>query len=204
MEPFKLQNNDIVHIPNEAEFKSSIILEAGADVTSIPFIEGADLLSVVRAYRSKFSSLSDTKNAYLMRNGEKIYTNFNRIFYDRDYNELIALEKNDIISVPVLQQTVVVIGAVLRPGSYPYVPGKTYEYYIALAGGFDLQRNAISSVKIRDAADKKMNKKDYILPGSIITASSNAFLYNVMPYITFIGTIVTIIGGIFTIIDKLK
>ena len=139
-----------------------------------------------------------------MRNGEKIYTNFNRIFYDRDYNELIALEKNDIISVPVLQQTVVVIGAVLRPGSYPYVPGKTYEYYIALAGGFDLQRNAISSVKIRDAADKKMNKKDYILPGSIITASSNAFLYNVMPYITFIGTIVTIIGGIFTIIDKLK
>lgn len=204
MEPFKLQNNDIVHIPNEAEFKSSIILEAGADVTSIPFIEGADLLSVVRAYRSKFSSLSDTKNAYLMRNGEKIYTNFNRIFYDRDYNELIALEKNDIISVPVLQQTVVVIGAVIRPGSYPYVPGKTYEYYIALAGGFDLQRNAISSVKIRDAADKKMNKKDYILPGSIITASSNAFLYNVMPYITFIGTIVTIIGGIFTIIDKLK
>ena len=194
MVPFKLQNKDIVHIPNEMEFKSSITLQAGADVTSIPFIEGADLLSVVRAYRSKFSSLSDTKNAYLMRNGEKIYTNFNRIFYDKDYNELVALEKNDIIVVPVLQQTVVVIGAVVRPGTYPYVPGKTYEYYIALAGGFDLQRNAVSSVKIKDAADKKMNKKDYILPGSIITASSNAFLYNVMPYVTFVASVLGIIA----------
>ena len=129
-----------------------------------------------------------------MRNGEKIYTNFNRIFYDKDYNELVALEKNDIIVVPVLQQTVVVIGAVVRPGTYPYVPGKTYEYYIALAGGFDLQRNAVSSVKIKDAADKKMNKKDYILPGSIITASSNAFLYNVVPYVTFVASVLGIIA----------
>ena len=206
MEPFKVQNNDIVHIPNEMEFKSSIILEAGENITHIPFIEGADLLSMVRAYRSKFSPLSDTKNAYLMRNGEKIYTNFNRIFYDIGYNELIGLERGDIIVVPVLQQTVMVIGAVVRPGAYKYVPGKTYEYYIALAGGFDLQRNAVSSVKIKDASDKKMNKKDYILPGSIITASSNSFLYNVMPYLTFIasvlGIIATTVGLVFTLKGK--
>ncbi|UTC64674.1 SLBB domain-containing protein [Treponema sp. OMZ 788] len=202
--PFKLNNNDIVHIPNEMEFKSSIILDAGSGITHIPFTEGADLVSVVRSYRGKFSPLSDTKNAYLMRNGEKVYTNFNRIFYDIDYNELIVLERGDVIVVPVLQQTVIVIGAVLRPGAYPYVPGKTYEYYIALAGGFDLQRNAISSVKIKDVSGKKANKKDYVLPGSIITASSNAFLYNVMPYLSFVATVLTIIGTVFTIVGNLK
>lgn len=38
--PFKLNNNDIVHIPNEMEFKSSIILDAGSGITHIPFTEG--------------------------------------------------------------------------------------------------------------------------------------------------------------------
>lgn len=204
IEPFKLQNNDVLHIPNELEFKSSIILDTGSGIINIPFVEGADLLSIVRAYRSKFSPLSDTKNAYLMRDGKKIYTNFNKIFYDIDYNELIVLESEDIIVVPVLQQTVIVTGAVLRPGSYTYSPGQTYEYYVALAGGFDLERNAVSSVKIKDASGKKMNKKDFILPGSIITASSNNFLYNVMPYLTFIASVLGIISTTLTLVFTLK
>lgn len=222
---FQLQNKDIINIPDHIEFKPIITIEfeesflpikelAGHEYDRkdmhnteiIPFTEGSDLVSIVRAYRSKFSKMSDTKNAYLMRNGEKIYTNFNRIFYDIDYNEKILLEAGDMIIIPAILQTVTVSGAVTRPGAYPYVPGKTYEYYIAVAGGFINQQNAFSSVKIRDASGKKMNKKDYILPDSIITANSNAFLYNVMPYVTFVasvlGIIATTVGLVFTLRGK--
>lgn len=206
IDSFVLENQDSVYIPNELEFKSAIILDAGSGIIRIPFTEGADLVSVVRAYRGQFGALADTKNAYLMRDDKKIYTNFNRIFYDIDYNEKVYLQLGDKIVVPVLQQTVIVAGAVVNPGAYPYVPGKTYEYYVALAGGFVNQQNAFASVKIRDASGKKMNKKDHILPDSVITASSNAFLYNAMPYLTFIssvlGIIATTIGLVFTLRGK--
>jgi len=209
---FILQNRDIINIPDSIEFKPVITLEfekrekeeAFSYTEVIPFTEGADLVSIVRAHRYLFSRTADTKNAYLMRNGKKIYSNFNKIFYDIDYNEKILLESGDAIIIPEIVQKIIVAGAVVKPGAYPYVPGKTYEYYIALAGGFINNQNTFSSVKIQDASGKKMNKKDYILPDSVITASSNAFLYNVMPYLTFIGTIVTIVGGILTIIYKLN
>ncbi|WP_149242271.1 SLBB domain-containing protein [Dyadobacter sp. 32] len=60
---------------------------------------------------------------------EKILSN------PRSRNDLI-LEDGDIIRIPSLLQTVKISGAVLRPISVVYEPGKSFKYYIHSAGGF--------------------------------------------------------------------
>jgi hypothetical protein len=46
------------------------------------------------------------------------------------------VETGDVVYVPQRPSTISVLGQVLQPGSYPYVPGETVEAYIDKAGGF--------------------------------------------------------------------
>lgn len=170
------------------------------NVITVSFNDGDDLVSMLRAKRTLFSNMSDTQNAHLVRNGVKIFSNFNRIFYDAGYNERIPLEPNDRIIVPFLKQVVTVAGAVAKPGQYPYHPGKTWEFYVAQAGGFNIDRNMAAAVTIKTASGKKLSKKDYILPDSIITAKTNSFFYHFTKYAAVVTTILTIISSTLAII----
>ncbi|MDZ7315359.1 MAG: SLBB domain-containing protein, partial [candidate division KSB1 bacterium] len=49
----------------------------------------------------------------------------------------IALQDRDLIVVPAVENTVYVVGHVKNPGLLPYEPGKSYEYYIKRAGGYN-------------------------------------------------------------------
>ncbi len=226
LESFQLKNNDRVYIEDNANLRGVVYFEGSLDIepklaskddliekkdtvlkdTVLPveFLQGDDLLSVLREKRALFSRMSDTKNAYLMRNGKKIYENFNRIFFDPDYNEKILLKSGDRIVVPFLQQTVTVVGAVMNPGSYPYVPGKTYEYYIGLAGGFDESRNVGASVYVKDSAGNYMSDNEHILPGASVIAKSNSFTYNFNKWAPVIATTISIISITLTIITFAK
>ena len=107
--------------------------------------------------------------------------------------------------MPEIKQTVTVTGAVVTPGVYPYTPGRTFEYYIALAGGFDYERNARGAVLITDVYGKKLPKDAAIGPNTLITAKSNAFMYNFniyAPLITVTATVVTATIAILTFIYK--
>ncbi len=205
---FVLENHDSIHIENRADLRKLVYFEGAlnskSNVDPVQFFDGDDLISIIRARRTLFSSMSDTKNAYLVRNGQIIYKDFNRIFFDPSYDEKIPLEAGDRIVVPVLEATVTVLGAVLRPGSYPYVPGKTYEYYIGLAGGFDKSRNEGSAVYIKDVAGKYLAKEEHILPNSTITAKNNAFMYNFTKYLPLLTTTISIISITLTILNFVR
>ncbi len=49
--------------------------------------------------------------------------------------EDVILYSGDVVVFPRDEQTVHVVGNVLKPGYIPYIPGKTAAYYIQLAGG---------------------------------------------------------------------
>lgn len=201
---FELKNYDSVYVENSASLKGLVYFEGSLNsaekVVPVQFTMGDDLVSVIRERRTLFSSMSDTKNAYLMRKGQKIYENFNRIFYDTEYSEKILLEHEDRIVVPFLQQVVIVAGAVVKPGSYPYSPGKSFEYYVSLSGGFDVTRNVGSAVVITDASGKKMKKTDDILPDTVITAKSNSFVYNFSRYAPVVSIIATVLSIVTSVI----
>jgi protein involved in polysaccharide export with SLBB domain len=72
---------------------------------------------------------------------------------------------------------VTVAGAVALPGRYPYIPDRSWEYYVGLAGGFVKERNSGEAVAIKDLGGTELGKGDEIAPVTTITAQTNAGLY---------------------------
>ena len=173
---------------------------------SIPFTQGDDLVSIVRERFQLFTRpWVDAAGAYIFRQGKQIPINLNPLLFDSSYNEVILLESGDRLIIPEMKHTVTVTGAVANPGTYLYTPGRTFEYYIGLAGGFDYQRNTGQAVTITDVYGKKLAKDSIIGPNTTIAAKSNAFMYNFniyAPLITVTATVLTIITTILALTKR--
>jgi hypothetical protein len=116
-----------------------------------------------------------------------------------NYHSEYYVEENDTLIIPFRQYFVTVAGSVAVPGRYPYIPDRAWDYYVALAGGVIRERNSFESVEIKDLNGKKLRKVDIIMPETIITAKTNAFLYHFNLYAGPIGTVLTIITSFFTV-----
>ena len=100
------------------------------------------------------------------------------VIYD-ETSEKITLEADSIIITSTL---ISVSGAVYDPGSYPFIPGKGYSYYVGLAGGIDPERNNFDRVKITDSDGKARSRDESIEPGDKIFVRTNKFVYNFNRY----------------------
>ncbi len=167
---------------------------SAANKLSQNFDYGTNYDSFVREHRSIFSSVSDLKNAYVSRNGETIPLDLEKILYDVSYYSDLLIENGDVLLVPFKQFFVTVSGAVNAPGRYPYIPDRTYDYYISLAGGFDKSKNSGGAVRISDIEGKTIPKNKYITPESIIEAKTNSFGY----YFNSVGGVITTILSVIT------
>jgi len=80
---------------------------------------------------------ADLKNAYVLRDGEKVKQNFYNLFMNGQTSEDIVIEPNDAIFIPAyLDKNVYVMGAVISPKSIEYREGLTVMEAILGAGGF--------------------------------------------------------------------
>jgi hypothetical protein len=102
--------------------------------------------------------------------------------------------------IPFKQAFISVAGAVNTPGRYPYIPGRTWDYYIGLAGGFVVDKNANQSITIKDIKGNVLGKTDPITPETTITASTNSFTYYFSKYSPVITTILSLISATATLI----
>jgi protein involved in polysaccharide export with SLBB domain len=183
---------------------SSVIASVEGNLTAstrlvVRYYQGENYAALIRRNMNWFSAVSDTQNAYIIRNGEQLPFNLNPVLYDPDYNINLKVETNDTLIIPFRQYFVNVAGAVALPGRYPYIPDRQWDYYIALAGGFRPEQNSRQSVEIQDISGKKMKKTDVIMPETSITANANSFLYHFNQYAPVITTVLTIVSTMFTI-----
>jgi protein involved in polysaccharide export with SLBB domain len=200
-EGFSLNDLDEVYVPLITDLmpvmfaEGAVQLQNGesgevlseANRLAVRFNKGENYASLVQRSRGWFSSVSDTRNAYLLRGGERVMMNLNPMLYDSGYRSEYYVEENDTLVIPFRQYFVTVAGAVARPGRYPYIPDRTWGYYVALAGGFDPVRNAFERVAITDITGERLEKGDEITPETIITAVTNGGFYyfnQVAPVIT--------------------
>ena len=112
------------------------------------------------------------------------------------------LKPDDNVHVKFAQVTI--SGAVFAPGSVPYSPGQTYQYYIGLAGGFDQERNRNGGVEITDVNGKPKWDDEIVQPGDRIFAQNNSFLYNFNTYFPVITSGVLFITTIISLIELLS
>ncbi len=204
-ENYALENYDEVIIPAVTKLRPVMFVEgavANADEMTaarhlvVQFMPGDTYASLVRANMGWFSEVSDTRNAYILRGGERIQINLDVLLYDKSYRGEVLVEENDVLIIPFRQFFVTVAGAVINPGRYPYIPDRDWEYYISLAGGFIKERNFAKLITIRDSSGKRLGKTSEIVPETIITAETNQFLFffnQYAPIVTTTASIITVI-----------
>lgn len=173
--------------------------ESSAHV-AVSFQTGENYAFLIRRKNTMFSSVSDIENAYIIRKGKEIPIDVSKILYDTSYYSQEFVEPYDTLMIPFKQAFVSVAGAVNTPGRYPYIPGRTWDYYIGLAGGFVVDKNANQSITIKDIKGNVLGKTDPITPETTITASTNSFTYYFSKYSPVITTILSLISATATLI----
>lgn len=149
----------------------------------------------IRSRKAYFNSaIADLQNAYIIRGEQLIPFDLSKALYDSSFTTDLTVEPYDLLRVPVKQFFVSVAGSVKNPGRYPYIPNKTFDYYVGLAGGFNKIENKRNSVEIIDGEGNKLNKKSEITPETTITAEANSFLFYFNQYAPVVTTILTAIS----------
>ena len=190
--------NNVAFIEGAIKVSADINLEASNQVP-VKISEGLRYSSFVRQNKSLFSEVSDLQNAYIVRGDQKIQINLIPYLYNPDYYSDLTVEPYDVLRIPFRQFFVTVSGAVHTPGRYPFIPDRTYEYYVAMAGGFDKSKNRGDSVVITDIQGKKLKKDTIITPECNIRAKSNSFGYYFSQYSPIATTLLSIISTILSV-----
>ncbi len=188
-EDYELMNHDSISIGSFFALKPVMFVEGAIAAKEGTALEAADRIPVqfenktnyaylVRSHASWFTSAaSDTKNAFVIRKDQIIPVDIDKMLYDKSYYSDLTVEPDDILRIPFKQYFVSVAGAVHNPGRYPYIPDRTYDYYVGLAGGFIKEKNSFDSVDIVDINGHKLKKSEYITPETTITADFNSAFY---------------------------
>jgi protein involved in polysaccharide export with SLBB domain len=206
-ENYPLRNLDEVTVPSITDLMPVMFVEGAiqgpatlesaesnvANRLPVRFNQGENYSSLVQRNRLLFTAISDTRNAYIIRDEERIPLNINLMLYDSSYQSSYFVERNDVLIIPFRQYFVTVAGAVAVPGRYPYIPDRSWDYYVALAGGFVRERNSWESVAIKDISGKAMRKTDPIMPETTITARTNAALYYFNQYAPVVTSLLSIV-----------
>ena len=117
----------------------------------------------------------------------------------RALDELIQPEDRIVVTASLIA----VAGAVYNPGTYPFVPGKSFEYYVQLAGGIDPERNTDDKVTITNAGGKRLNQDTTVNTGDRIFVQTNDFAYNFNRYFPIITAGISLITTIISVVDLL-
>jgi protein involved in polysaccharide export with SLBB domain len=202
----ELRLYDIVAVPSLQELLPVAWFEGAVGLSSTgaspetsqrlayTFVPGETVSQAAHANRKLFSAVSDLASAYIIHvDGSQTAVNLAKFIYDYDLTNDIQLRANDIIIVPFRQFFVTVSGAVHFPGRYPYIPNRTWEYYIGLAGGFDTDKNSGQKITIYDVKSNKVAIAGReIQPEDDIVAESNSFTYNMMKVSSILSTVLSL------------
>ena len=109
------------------------------------------------------TQIADWRNAYVIRNGQKIKLNFYDLFINGKMSDDIVIEPNDAIFIPAFRdRNVYVMGAVTTPKSIAYRDGLTVVEALLEAGGFTKFAQQNNTVIYRKS--EKGDKKDLAIP----------------------------------------
>jgi len=212
---YELRHLDSVSIGSIASLKKTIFVQGAVGVSisesvsgsvattnlSYQFETGETYNHFVKSHKTWFTDVSDYERAYVSRKGEKISIDLYSMLFDPEYENDLELMEDDILVVPFKQFFVTVSGAVKIPGRYAYVPDRTWDYYVGLAGGFDAELNSRDAVKITDNLGNAVKKAEYITPETTIDALKNSFSYKFNKVVTPLMSILSVITSTILLVN---
>ncbi|MFW5786319.1 MAG: SLBB domain-containing protein [bacterium] len=150
----------------------------GAQRVPTDIIPGQRLSEYVYELGELFTQNAALEDAYIKR-GNEIHA-VDLLALAQGQLSLTAdpvLRAGDVLVVPFRQLQVTVLGAVNQPGRYPYVPDRSWRYYVNLAGGFSDDLNNFGTVRIRDGNEQSVSLDEPVGPEYTIVARRDSPRY---------------------------
>ncbi|MCF7916114.1 MAG: SLBB domain-containing protein, partial [Spirochaetaceae bacterium] len=218
-ENISLTDGDRVVIPSKMQYRPVVYFEgalvsdgeirareseAGASSTGktsrytrieYRFEPGEKLSTALKAMQSRYRLESELQSAYLVRSdrSETLAVDIESYLLSRQ-SEDPELQNGDTIVIPFKQLFVVVSGGVRNPGIYDYVQGRSYDYYVSLAGGVDKSMHWFGEhPKITDDQGNRLSNTAVIEPEYRIHYSHNNPFRVITPIAATLSTVVSTI-----------
>ena len=164
------------------------------------FVEGETVYDMLSALSAYFIDSSNLSAAYLVRDGKTIMLDFNEILYNGAESGSMTLESSDRFYIPFNQMLVSVVGGVERPGVYGYVPGRSADYYINLAGGYSADSKGEKSVTITGKDGTELDFSSPLAPETVISVERDNLSTQLASTVAVIGIVTSVVGLIASII----
>ena len=165
----------------------SEVISAAGNVTPGAFVEGAYLLRRMtdeelvqsRSLRDMIAAQAGSGNRDSLNMAgveiKSVYPvgiNLEEALNNPGSDADIVLRDGDVVSVPLYNGTVRVMGAVLYPNSVTFTEGKKLKYYVDAAGGFDTRARKNKTFVIYMNGMVAAGKSAEIRPGCIVIVPS--------------------------------
>ncbi len=151
------------------------------------------------------AAYADLRQAMIDRAGaggppQRIPLDLHRLLVEKDDTQNIALENGDVLTLPVAEDKVYVLGEVRAPGGIDYRPNLTPREYVALAGGPTVRaRYHRATVTMPDGRSYALAQAPPLEPGAVVTVPevSVRWYQDYLAIATALGTLITAYTGLF-------
>jgi protein involved in polysaccharide export with SLBB domain len=156
--------------------RGTVAQDEAAATKRLPYAEGDTVRSILERAGGT-GPLADLKGSYILRRGQAISIDLYALVMLRDFTADRPVQLGDTIVVPFRRASILVEGAVFRPGPYPYSPTNGVEQYLALAGGLSRNAQGIDEVYVVTPSGemRKYAPDLQIDPGSSLVVPERAF-----------------------------
>ncbi len=213
-EGYALRDGDVISIfPSELYLGSVTVEGALTDPTATTatklggqaaiklffrFAEGERVRDMVEAMSIYFSASSDLSDCYMIRDGKSTPISFSDILYGNSTEGEKELRNSDRFVIPFSQNFVTVNGAVNATGTYGYVPGRTAQYYIGLAGGMSAQAKSSKDYTVTDKNGNAIGIDEVVPAEAVIEVERDNFVTNLQPTVAVVSLTAGILGIVAT------
>jgi protein involved in polysaccharide export with SLBB domain len=121
------------------------------------------------------AAFADLRLTFVERSGvagpkQRIPIDLRQVLVEKDETQNIVLENGDVLTLPVAEDKVYVLGEVRSPGGVDYRPDLTPREYLALAGGPTIRaRFRNSTVTFPDGKSYLLAQAPPLEPGAVVT-----------------------------------
>ena len=151
------------------------------------------------------AAYADLRLAVIERGGmsgprQRIPVDFHRLLVEKDETQNILLQNGDVVSLPIVEDKVYVVGEVKTPGGVDFRPDLTLREYVTLAGGPTNRAKLKNTlVTFRSGQTYAMADAPPIEPGAVVSVPEVAVKWwqDYVAIAQVIASLITAYTGIF-------
>ena len=144
----------------------------------VPYWPGVTVFDVLFPLRAEIRHDADLGAGYVLRADVRLAVDLERLLFAGGRDDDIPLQPYDKVVVPVRRLSVTVAGAVQAPGVFAYLPGRSADYYVRLAGGTVPAGGDGSRATVTDRLGREKEPSAPVAPDDQIFVPAESFSFS--------------------------